>query len=256
MNIDLIKKTLKTNWLGSELKYLKETASTSSDVRNFGKTGASHGLILLANSQTKGRGRFNRSWFSPPNENLYFSILLIPKKKSFEIPPITLVAAVALHETVKTLLPAMKVGIKWPNDILINGKKVAGILSEFHQFPEVNPFVVVGIGLNVNSKEFPKELKSNATSLALECGKEFPRETIFSSICEALEKWYEEWELKGLEAINSYWVKNSGMVGRSVKAQNKSGSVLGLSDSGSLLIEDISGEVIEVNSGEIEITSN
>lgn len=256
LNVEYIKKTLKTAWLGKELKYLKETLSTNSDAEQLCRNGGAHGSIFLADAQTKGKGRFNRSWFSPPEENLYFSILLIPKKKSFEIPPITLVAAVAIHETLKTLLPKMDIGIKWPNDILFNGKKLSGILSELHQLSEIKPFVVVGIGLNVNSKEFPKELRNIATSLAIECGQKFSREAIFTSLCEIFEKWYEEWESNGLESINAYWVKNSGMVGKSVKSQDKMGIVLGLSDSGALLIEDISGEVIEVKSGEIELTSN
>lgn len=256
LNIESIKESLKTKWLAKDLQILKETSSTNNDAKDQGRKGGKHGLIILADSQTDGRGRFQRRWYSPPGVNLYFSMLLFPKKVSFEIPAITLVAAVSLHEAIKLLGQVRNVGIKWPNDILCNEKKVAGILSELHQLPGIRPFVVVGIGLNVNNKEFPEELENTATSLVIECGKDLPREDIFASVCYSFEKWYEEWELRGLAGIISYWVRHSGMVGKSVKSQGNSGVVLGLSGSGALLVEKISGDVIEVNSGEIEIISD
>ena len=256
LSIGSIKKSLKTDWLGRDLQVLRTTSSTNSDAESLGRKGGKHGLIVLADSQTRGRGRFQRVWFSPPDVNLYFSMLLFPEKSSFKIPEITLVAAVSLHEAIKSVVPSEEIGIKWPNDILCNGKKVAGILSEFHQLSGSRPFVVVGIGLNVNSRQFPDDLQNIATSLAIEGGEDLPREDLFSSICYRFEKWYEEWDFSGLESITSYWIKNSGMMGKSVKAQGNKGIVLGLSDSGALLMKDISGAIIEVNSGEIEVVGD
>ena len=146
-------------------KCLQSTASTNLDLEEIGRKGGPRGFVIAANSQDKGRGRFNRDWFSPPDVNLYFSMLLLPSKESFEIPSITLVAAVTLHEVISRGLPSQKIEIKWPNDVLCSRKKIAGILSEYHQGKENNSFVVVGVGLNINLKSFPSGLEHTATSM-------------------------------------------------------------------------------------------
>ncbi|MFC2075097.1 biotin--[acetyl-CoA-carboxylase] ligase [Bdellovibrionota bacterium] len=256
MDLKTINQSLSTKWWARELLVLPATGSTNDDCKSRGKAGAPQGFTLIADTQTEGRGRYGRKWFSPAGSNIYFSTVLRPNRKLYEIPTVTLTAAVAIHDCLTQFLPKELLGIKWPNDILGNGKKLAGILTELFQEP---PFLVLGVGLNVNVEEFPEELQSIATSVKILLdGKETSREELFAKLCFNLEKWYELWTAEGFAPIRDYWEKNSGMVGRTVKItgkENVTGMVKGISETGGLLVEDQAGEIREEKGGEIELLS-
>ena len=148
--------------------------STNLIVKDLGHSrGAEEGRSAVAEEQTAGRGRRGRSWISPPGENLYFSILLRPQVEASRMAMITLLMAIAVTQSVRELHLDAK--IKWPNDVVVNGKKICGILTEMYQSAAGSFFLVIGTGINVNQKEFPEEVKKTAGSLALELGADVDR---------------------------------------------------------------------------------
>ncbi|MBW1745028.1 MAG: biotin--[acetyl-CoA-carboxylase] ligase, partial [Deltaproteobacteria bacterium] len=174
---DEIRQGLCTNVLGRKnIIYLKETDSTNTRAKELATQGAPEGTLIIAEKQTNGRGRRGRSWFSPPGGGIYFSLILRPAISPGETPRITLMTAVVLAETLISLMK-LKLRIKWPNDILVNGKKLAGILTEISTEMDAVNYIVVGLGMNVNTRfeKFPSEIKKNATSILIETGKQFPR---------------------------------------------------------------------------------
>ena len=140
--------------------------STNLIVKDWARQGAEEGRCAVAEAQTAGRGRRGRSWISPPGENLYFSILLRPQAEASHVAMITLLMAIAVTQSVRELHLDAK--IKWPNDVVVNGKKICGILTEMYQSAAGSFFLVIGTGINVNQKSFPEEVKKTAGSLALE----------------------------------------------------------------------------------------
>ena len=157
--------------------------STNLIVKDWARQGAEEGRCAVAEAQTAGRGRRGRSWISPPGENLYFSILLRPQAEASHVAMITLLMAIAVTQSVRELHLDAK--IKWPNDVVVNGKKICGILTEMYQSAAGSFFLVIGTGINVNQKEFPEEVKKTAGSLALELGADVDREVLLVRICIA-----------------------------------------------------------------------
>lgn len=260
MDLQNIRQSLNTKWWGKELLFIPSAASTNIDAAVLGHEGVPTGFTILADTQTAGRGRFGRSWFSPPGENLYFSTVISATKKNFEISLVTLVAAVGVHDGLRRLFPSLKIDIKWPNDLHVERKKIAGILTEFHPLNPQQSYLVLGIGLNVNSHSFPKELTQRASSLSLLNEKRvLQREQIFVGLCQSLEEWYERWINEGFDSIRSYWATNSNMLGEQVKLsdpEGRLGAVRGLSNTGGLLVELQNGSIEEIKSGEVQWASD
>ncbi|NLI90026.1 MAG: biotin--[acetyl-CoA-carboxylase] ligase [Epulopiscium sp.] len=185
-------KKLETQVFGKEIYRYEEVTSTNEVARNMAKEGASEGLVVIADSQNKGRGRLGRSWQSPKGQGVWMSVITRPQIQVQDIPAITLITGLAVCKAIRqtTSLPAY---IKWPNDIVVDGKKVCGILTQMSGDASKINYVIIGIGINVNIESFPEELEEVATSLKIEGGQNYDREEISISTLEFLELYYKEY---------------------------------------------------------------
>jgi BirA family biotin operon repressor/biotin-[acetyl-CoA-carboxylase] ligase len=216
---------------------------------------ADEGTVVIAEEQTAGRGRMGRTWQGDPHQNLTFSLVLRPKSEPSSINLLPLYVGVAVAEAIE-LETGLEVVCKWPNDILVNGKKAAGILIEGSLKETSIDFVVVGIGVNVNQKTFPPEIAPKATSLGNESGREISRESLFRQILLSLERHYQSMKTNGVEHVISLWSSRSSMIGRQVSVdQNGSiftGVVKGLDGHGALLL-DRDGMDVALLAGDVTI---
>lgn len=243
--------------LGGLLEYRETVDSTNRVALRLAREGAAEGTVVLADSQTAGRGRLNRSWQSPAGTNLYFSVILRPTVAPPDAAQITLLAGVAVAEAVSSVCHA-GVGIKWPNDVRIRGRKVCGILTEMRIEGE-EVAVIVGIGLNVNirKEDFDAGHKDTATSLREETGRDQSREELFVLLCERLEQWYGAFLKDGFAAVRAGWLLWSEMAGKRVRIlfrdEAQEGIVAGIDRDGALLISDGRGELRRITAGDATI---
>ncbi len=203
---------LGTAWLGRNWLHLPECASTNDEAASWARGGAPHGAVVVADSQTAGRGRQGRTWHSPPGECLYFSTVLRPSLPVRELPPITLAVGVAVAETVTRF--SVTPTLKWPNDVLVGKLKIAGILTETASQGERADHVIVGIGVNLNVTSFPADLSPIATSLRLLRGRPVDRMHFTAVLCERLENWYEHFIIDGPDQIKAAWTRYGGALER------------------------------------------
>ncbi|HEY5542303.1 MAG TPA: biotin--[acetyl-CoA-carboxylase] ligase [Candidatus Binatia bacterium] len=242
LDITDVRARLSAKRLGTRFHYFAELDSTNTRARELAESGAAEGEIVIAESQTQGRGRLGRRWESPPLSNLYLSIVLRPGLPPKHAPQITLAAAVALVETVGSFLPRPPV-IKWPNDILIDGKKLAGILTEAACDTECVQYVILGIGLNLNyrAETMPETLRQRATSMADRAGENLSRETVLVRLIHDLDRCYGELEESGFAALRPRWEAHFGLRGRRVRVelgdQTIIGRAQGIDHEGALIVE-------------------
>lgn len=179
--------------VGREIIVLAETDSTNDLAARAGRAGAAEGLVIFAESQRAGRGRLDRKWISSPGLGLLFSVLLRPILPPAQWPQLTFCAALAVACTVEAFTPS-KVRIKWPNDVLADGRKIAGILLETHQ--QTAPFVVVGIGLNMlqTAHDFPPDLRDKVTSIAIQNDQPPDRRAVAAELLRTFNQLYHEWQ--------------------------------------------------------------
>jgi len=213
---------------------------------------AANGTLVLAESQTKGRGRLGRSWFSPKHKGIYLSLILRPKISPSASPVLTLLAAVSICEAVKKVT-SLDAQIKWPNDIFIHNKKIAGILTEMNAEVDKVNFVVIGIGLNVNNDK--KSLIAQATSLKEQTGQPINRVILLQELLRKIENNYSLLEDRGAQVIIDKWRSFSLTLGRRVKiyCQDKhiEGAAVDIDQDGALLIRKDSGLTQKVFSGDV-----
>jgi BirA family transcriptional regulator, biotin operon repressor / biotin---[acetyl-CoA-carboxylase] ligase len=252
---------LETGFLGRTIVYHSEAVSTNQLARALAQEGAPEGTVVAADSQTGGRGRMGRSWVSPPGVNLYFSFILRPALPSIRIPQLTLLIAAAIHRSLREMLPGFGPKVKWPNDILLNGKKVCGVLCEMQSEPDLTHFVVAGVGINVNQPEFAPELKDMATSLFIETGETSSRPRLLAGVFNHFEPLYQEWLSRDdLSFIIPYLEEHSLLNAKEVTVdqlrQTVSGTVTGLAPGGELMLLSSSGRSVLVSSGEAHIRKN
>ena len=242
--------------LGTKFHYFTEIDSTNSYARRLAEQGAGEGEVVIAEQQNAGRGRSGRSWFSPPFVNLYTSIVLRPKLAPAHAPQITLMAAVALAETVAGFIPS-RPAIKWPNDILVDGKKVAGILTESSCTAVGIEFVILGIGVNLNlpRARMPETIRDRATSLMEIAGKPLSRELFLRRLIQDLDRCYGILGDLGFAAIAPRWETYFGLRGRRVRVEMideaLSGTATGIDSDGALLLEDEAGVIHRVLAGDV-----
>lgn len=188
---DEITTHLRTRLIGKSVVYFPETVSTNDAAKELAAAGIPEGTLVVTEEQTGGRGRLGRAWHSPAGRGIWLSVILRPDINPMDAPKITLLTAVALARTLAAY-PGIKPGIKWPNDILVEGRKIAGILTEMNaELDRVN-FIVLGIGININTslKEFPAELRDTATSLYTAAGRHWDRLEFLAKMLENLEELY------------------------------------------------------------------
>lgn len=257
---------LETRWLAQRIEHLEETASTNHVAFELGRDGAPAGTTVIAESQTAGRGRLGRSFFSPPHQNLYTSILLRPTGSISDTPTLILAAAVAVADTVAEFIgDESAVEIKWPNDVLIRRRKTSGILMESSAEGTRITFAVLGIGINLNvdRETFPKEFRDGATSLSSELGHSIDRVAFARRLFENLETQIDLHSEAGFDAVRPRFEFFFRMRGEPVGidelgGEHVDGIALGIAPNGALEIEITegprSGKVIRVMAGDVTLS--
>ena len=242
-----IERLLDTERFGRHIVYFSETDSTNVQATRLAQAGAPEGTLVVAERQTRGRGRLGRSWVSPAHVSLYASFVLRPTLAPADAPQIGLAAAVAVARALAPLAPG-KVAIKWPNDCLLDGRKVAGILTEMDAEIDRVHSVVLGIGVNLNTsaRAFPPELRATATSVQLVTGRKVDRVAFTAALCGALEAVYDRLLREGFGALVAEWNAYSCLTGREVTVecagQRTGGRVRGLDARGRLVLDGPRGE--------------
>lgn len=249
--------TGKTRWAGQEIYYYPDTDSTNIRAKELGEKGAPHGTLVVAGQQSKGRGRRGRGWESPPGCSIYMSILLRPEFLPSKAPMLTLIMAYSVAKALRACT-GMEVKIKWPNDIVLNGKKLVGILTEMSTEIDYINHVVIGVGVNVNMASFSEEIAKTATSLRIETGEIIKRGALIVEMMKHFEQNYEMYlkteDLSGIrEAYNGLLV-NCGKEVRILGAKEPYQAVaLGINDSGELLVRKQDGSQEAVYAGEVSV---
>ncbi|WP_409251159.1 biotin--[acetyl-CoA-carboxylase] ligase [Bacillus sp. SCS-153A] len=249
---------LRTRSIGRVIKYIESVPSTQKIAHTLAQEGAEEGTAVIAEEQTEGRGRLLRSWHSPKGTGIWMSIILKPQLPPQKAPQFTLIAAVAVVQAIEEIC-GLSPEIKWPNDILLNGRKVTGILTELQAEADKINSIIIGIGMNVNQKadDFPEELQSIATSLSLEKSEKISRVKLIQRVMEKLELYYEIYMDKGFTPIKLLWESYAISIGRKITARTITGSIhgkaLGINEDGVLRIEDEEGQIHEVYSADIEL---
>ena len=244
-----------TKWAGKTVHFAREIDSTNLWIKRLAKEGAPEGTLALAEFQSAGRGRLGRSWEVPEGTSVMMSILLRPKFEPQYAPTLTLVMGMAVAKAVKSL--GFDVSIKWPNDVVVSHKKICGILTEMGVRDGKIDYAVIGVGINVNVKEFPEEMVDKATSLYLESGKEFDRSQIPGLVMEAFEKYYEKFaatcDLSGLKEEYESILANYNQPVRVLAKEPYEGVARGITDGGELLVEKTDGTIVAVSAGEVSV---
>ena len=244
-----------TKWAGKTVHFARETDSTNLWIKRLAKEGASEGTLALAEFQSAGRGRLGRSWEVPEGTSVMMSILLRPKFEPQYAPTLTLVMGMAVAKAVKNL--GFDVSIKWPNDVVVSHKKICGILTEMGVRDGKIDYAVIGVGINVNIREFPEEMADKATSLYLESGKEFDRRQIPGLVMEAFEEYYEKFaatcDLSGLKEEYESILANYNQPVRVLAKEPYEGVARGITDGGELLVEKTDGTIVAVSAGEVSV---
>jgi BirA family transcriptional regulator, biotin operon repressor / biotin---[acetyl-CoA-carboxylase] ligase len=248
---------LNTHDLGQTIHWYEEVGSTNDTAKALAEEGALHGEVVIAERQTAGRGRRGRSWDSPPRRNLYVSVVLRPDLPPARSPEVTLLASVAVCQAVRQAGVA-GAGIKWPNDVLASGKKLAGVLIEMAAEVERVQWMVVGIGVNVNAAadDFPDELREVATSLLLERGAPVPRALFAAAVLTSFEEWLDRHAAEGFDPVRAAWREMSDTLGREVRVRTGSAELTGVAEdideAGALLVRTPAG-LERVLAGDVEL---
>jgi len=251
-----IKSGLKTERFGKEVYAFRETSSTSDVASALATGGAQEGTVVVADRQTEGRGRMGRSWESAPGVGIYMSLVLRPRIPPMDVPRITITSAVAASELLKEEV-GLEAPIEWPNDIVVNGKKVCGILTEMVAEQDRVESVILGIGLNVNhaEKHLSPELRETATSLYIEGGVKRDRTALLKRLLERLEQLYDMLQEGRFEGIVARWSANSYTLGRRVRCTADGQPVEGIAESlasdGALVVRTDDGTVRQITCGDV-----
>ena len=253
---------LKTQWAGRKLYCFDTTGSTNTDAKRLGEEGEPHGTVVTADIQTAGKGRRGRSWQTLSGTALAFTLLLRPDFAPDKASMITLVMALSVAEAVEEITGAAA-GIKWPNDIVMNRKKICGMLTEMTMTPEMDEiqYIVVGAGTNVNNaspEEFQEEIRKTATSLRIETGRQISRADLLEKILVRFEDNYETFlktlDMSGLrEAYQSHLQGIDGEVRVLDPAGEYTGISRGINERGELIVEKENGEKVQVYAGEVSV---
>jgi len=255
----LISAELSTTTIGSTLVVNDETISTNSDAMRLAEQGAAEGTTVCADSQQGGKGRLGRVWASPPRVNLYCSIILRPQIMPYQAPQLTFLSAVAVAQAIE-ITTGISPEIKWPNDVLIKGRKIAGLLNEMSAETDGINFVILGIGINLNMtrEQFPPDLRTPATSLLLETGEPVVRSHVAAVMLNQLDHLYNQFLRLGFEPVRAEWQARCNANGRRVEVSDGgqeriSGLFAGIDDNGAMLVELDNGKIERIYSGDVRV---
>lgn len=244
--------------IGRRVVYCGETGSTNADAFLLAEQGAEDGTVLLAERQLAGKGRLGRRWESPAGVNLYCSVVLRPELPPYEAPQLTFLSAVAVARAIK-ITTGLQPAIKWPNDLLMNGRKVAGLLNEMNAETDRVGFVILGIGVNLNMRadQFPPDLRTPATSLMLETGSPIARQTFVVHLLRELDQEYRRFQQEGFGPVREEWASYCNAFGREVQVAVGShvlqGPFMGIDHDGALLMKLPDGRVERILSGDVTV---
>lgn len=253
MTREQIQSGLGTQWAGQDIVYFKEIDSTNRYAKKLAGQGAAHGTMVLADTQTAGRGRRGHSWISPAGSSISMTLILRPDVPSAQVAKISLLTALATANAIRRVT-GLDVRIKWPNDIVAGGRKVCGMLMEMDATPEKVASVVAGVGINVHQTQFPEEIAHSASSLDLLAGRRISRADIVRAFLQEYER---VWAL-GDEAMMRAYRERSATIGQRVQVIGLNGTYTGtaqdVTESGSLLVRaDEDGGVREVLAADVSV---
>jgi len=255
---DLLARLGKTKVIGRDIRVFEQTTSTNDVIEKLARDGVKEGAVVFAESQTKGRGRLGRKWISPERKGLWFSVLLRPDLRPQEATQLTVASATALRRAIQSET-GLHPEIKWPNDILIGGKKVAGILTELNAELDRVRHVILGIGVDVNlgPGEFPPELRKLATSLKIESGKMISRSGLATAILRELDRDYARIGGGGFAEVADEWEAHCQTIGCNVTIQTGERRIRGraesLDEDGALLLRTEHGHLERVTGGDVTL---
>lgn len=264
MNEDLpffIKSRLKTRVVGNEVVYHRETDSTNDDAMQFASRGVDEGWVVIAGNQRSGKGRRGKTWSAPEGQNVYLSLILRPRISAKHASLLTILAALSVAETLEEYIrkDQGQISIKWPNDVMIDDKKISGILLEMGKDKNGALFYILGIGINVNarSQDMPEEIQNIATSLYLKLGYAVSLKDIFFKLMYRLDYWYRLYCGRRFEEIIARFRSYENTTGKRVSVMVAGhiieGEAIGIDDNGFLHVRDDTGKVHKSTSGELRI---
>ncbi|MDG1890711.1 MAG: biotin--[acetyl-CoA-carboxylase] ligase [Verrucomicrobiota bacterium] len=242
--------------VGNTVQIFRQTASTNQLVDQMGLGGVAEGMVVFAESQTEGRGRLGRKWLSPEGKGLWFSLLLRPPLRPAEMTRLTIIAATALARAIRET-SGLQPSIKWPNDILINGRKVAGVLTEMSAEPDRVLHAVIGVGVDVNQEQedFPDELSSVATSLRIESGRPILRSDLAVALLKALNTDYQRILSGQFQAVAEEWESQCITLQKRVRIHQMNQTCVGFAESldseGALMVRTPSGHLERITGGDV-----
>jgi BirA family biotin operon repressor/biotin-[acetyl-CoA-carboxylase] ligase len=255
---DLLSRLYGSKVIGRDIRVFQETTSTNDVIEKLARDGVREGAVVFAECQTRGRGRLGRRWVAPAGKGLWFSILLRPRLALESVTQLTIASATALTRGIRKLTD-LRLDIKWPNDILVGGKKLAGILTELSAELDTVRYIVLGIGVNVNltASDFPAELKELATSLRLATGHELDRAELATSILRELDRDYARVVAGEFDLLADEWEAQCSTLGRDVTIQIGGRRVTGraesLDSSGALLLRTHHGHLERICGGDVAV---
>lgn len=250
----------RTKKIGAKIHYEESVNSTQKIAHRLAYEGFAEGTVVVSEEQVEGRGRLDRAWYSPKSTGIWMSIILRPNIPPQQAPQLTLLAAVSVVRGIQKA-SGLSCDIKWPNDILVNGKKVVGILTELQAEMDRTNAVIIGIGINVNQEvqHFPEHLKDIATSISIEQGEKVDRSKVLQEILFEMEALYDDYLENGFEVVKSLWEAHAISIGKQIIARTLKGSLtgkaIGITNEGVLLLEDHDGQVHHIYSADIDIES-
>jgi BirA family biotin operon repressor/biotin-[acetyl-CoA-carboxylase] ligase len=255
---DLLARLGKTKIIGRDIHVFEQTTSTNDVIEKLARDGVREGVVVFAESQTRGRGRLGRKWISPARKGLWFSILLRPNLRPQETTQLTVASATALRRAIVSQT-RLQPEIKWPNDMLLGGKKVAGILTELSAEVDRVRHVILGIGIDVNqdASEFPAELRKIASSLKIESGEAISRPALAVEILHELDRDYSRVCAGKFSELAEEWVEHCATIGKDVVVQigdrKTRGRAESLDDDGALILRTEHGRLQRITGGDVTI---
>ncbi|MCB8817156.1 biotin--[acetyl-CoA-carboxylase] ligase [Desulfosporosinus shakirovi] len=244
--------------LGKEIYYYRELTSTNSIARQMAISGATDGSVVMSRSQSSGHGRMQRQWHCPPGKGLLLSMILRPQISVQFVPQLTLLTAVVVAETIK-IVTGCAAGIKWPNDIFINGKKVCGILAESNFSKSNFEYVIIGLGINVNLEtiHLPSDCQETSTSLSIELGQNVSRFKLLKQFIISWDEHFQGFVRAGHPYLRNKWIKNNVTLGRNVTVNKGNYSIHGsaedVSEKGGLIVRLSDGSLQEFLAEDVSI---
>jgi BirA family transcriptional regulator, biotin operon repressor / biotin---[acetyl-CoA-carboxylase] ligase len=255
LTADMLRQRLRGSLFGKRIYHFFKTDSTNRVALELGHAGEPEGAVVLAEEQTAGRGRAGHTWHSERATGIYATLLLRPQLAPVQAPLLTMMAGLSAHAAVQRVA-GLSVDLKWPNDLLVRGKKIGGILTEMHAEPSLVRFVIVGIGINVNQEKFPTDLAETSTSLRMETGRAQSRLEVLVQFLRDFESDYSELLRTGATSVVQRFESISSYArGKRVRVTNGkdsfTGETAGLGEQGLLRVKRDDGEIITVIAGDV-----